>query len=149
MGQEFKGRHEHEIVVLRNDETALTSTAAETAVTDAALKGYRAGYAVASVSAMVVNDTDELYVLTIEGRQAGSGAAYTVLGTITMGAAAAGAVAPFTLPGVFSVNIPNMKGDMRANTTISGTTPSINLNSVVLIVTRHTYGLSEDTTIAA
>lgn len=148
MGQEARPRRNLAMVTLRNAVAALTTTTAETAVTAARLKDYRAGFGIAAVTAMVVNDLDELYIATFEGRQEGSGAAYTELGRITMGAAGAGAVAPFITPGVFSVSLPNLKGDMRLNTVISGTTPSITMPYVGIVVTDLMYGLDQDTTIA-
>lgn len=148
MGKEAKPRQDVAMVTLRNDATALVADNADTAVTDARLKDYKQGFGIAAVSAMDVASTDELYTLVFEGRQEGSSGAYTELGRITMGAAGAGAVAPFTLPGVFSVNLPNLKGDMRSNLTVTGSTPSINLNYVGVVATRIRYGLDVDASIA-
>ena len=148
MGQEARPRRRLAMVTLRNDEAAQTATAAETAVTDARLKDYRAGFGIAAISAFAVDGTDEQYDLIFEGRQEGSGAAYTELGRITVGAAALGNVAPFITANVFSVSLPNLKGDMRLNTVHTGATTSINHNYVGIVVTDLMYGLDVDSTIA-
>ncbi len=147
MGQEARPRRDFGMVTLRNDETPLTSDNTETAVTDAVLKDYKQGFGIVAASTLVVNDTDEQYDMIFEGRQEGSGAAYTELGRITLGAAALGHVAPFITPGVFSTSLPNLKGDMRLRTVIVGTTPSIQLNYVGIVATRSRYGHDQDTTI--
>ena len=148
MGKEARPRAKVALVTLRNDEAAITVTTTEAAVTAARLKDYRAGFAIAAVPVFAVDGTDEQYDLIIEGRQEGSGAAYTELGRITLGAAALGIVAPFITAGVFSVSLPNLKGDMRLRTVHTGATTSINPVYVGIVVTDLIYGLDVDTTIA-
>lgn len=113
-------------IVLRNAASAVTTTASETAVTDAELSQFSKG-AIAVVLVSVADDADanETYVLTIEGRDVAGSGTYVVLATLTITRGTVGQTG-------YLLSIDQVRNDMRVTMTTGGTTPSIEYQCILI-----------------
>ena len=141
MPRNFVG--DRDVIQLRNVAAAITATAADSAKNNSRIGNSKGGLGVVVVNSIDATSGDEQYVITIEGRDTVGSGSYTVLGTVTLKASDSSAAV-----GTFLVSLDTLKKEMRANCTISGTTPSI-LHQVLVVGEKPQYMPSAGTAITA